>query len=75
MKMKRWSMSKRIGWWFFVVWTVLVTLVVGWGTPLFAMPSAGQLTVILELIAFGFVAAMGISAVSEAWMQMLRKHR
>jgi len=50
-------------------------LVVGWGTPLFAVPSAGQLTLILELTAFGFVAAMGISAISEAWMQMLRRHR
>jgi hypothetical protein len=75
MKMKHWSMSKRIGWWFFVVWTVLVTLVVGWGAPLFAMPSAGQLTLFLELTAVGFVAAMGIGAVSEAWMQMLRRHR
>lgn|GEM_PF-5231959 len=59
--MKRWSMSKRIGWWFFVVWTMLVTLIVGGGAPLFAMPSAGQLTLILELTAFGFVAALGIS--------------
>jgi hypothetical protein len=38
-----------------------VTLIVGWGTPMFAMPSAGPLTLILDLIAFGFVAAFGIS--------------
>jgi len=40
---------------------MLVTLIVGGGAPLFAMPSAGQLTLILELTAFGFVAALGIS--------------
>ena len=74
MKMKSWSMSKRIGWWFFVAWTLLVTLIVGWGTPLFAMPSAGQLTLILELTAFGFIVAFGISVGIEAWIRAMRVH-
>jgi hypothetical protein len=75
MKMKHWSRSKWISWWCLVVWTFLVTLIVGWGTPLFAMPSAGQLALILELTVFGAAAAIGIGAVIEAWKQMLGRHR
>jgi hypothetical protein len=75
MKMTRWPLSRRIGWWFFVVWTLLVTLIVGRGAPLLAMPSAGQPALTLELTALGFVAAIGIGAVVEAWMGMLRGHR
>ncbi|KVR92528.1 hypothetical protein [Burkholderia vietnamiensis] len=72
--MNHWSKAKKIGWWIFVAWTVLVTVVMSWGMPLFAMPSAAQLMLLLELVGFGFVTAFGVSVVIEAWTQMVRRH-
>lgn len=69
------SKSKRIGWWFFVVWTVLSGLFVGWGMPLFAVPTMGQIMLLLELTAFGFVAAFGVTLLAEIWSPLIRGHR
>ncbi|AOK42553.1 hypothetical protein [Burkholderia vietnamiensis] len=72
--MNHWSNAKKIGWWIFVAWTVLVTVVMSWGMPIFAMPSAAQLMLLLELVGFGFVTAFSVSAVIEARTQMVRRH-
>ena len=69
------SKSKRIGWWFFVAWTVLSGLVVGCGTPLFAVPTMGQIVLLLELTAFGFVAAFGVTLLVEIWSPLILGHR
>lgn len=73
--MKNWSKSKQIGWWVFVVWTILSALIVCWGTPLLAMPSRGQIVLLLELTALGFIVAFAISLFLEIWTQMLRRNR
>jgi hypothetical protein len=73
--MKNWSKSKKIGWWIFVVWTVLAALFVSWGTPMLAMPSSGQILLLLELTALGFIVAFAISLFLGIWTQMLRRHR
>lgn len=56
-----------------MAWTVLAALFVSWGMPLLAVPSAGQVALLLELTAFGFVAAFAISAAFDAWAQMVRR--
>jgi hypothetical protein len=73
--MKNWSKSKRIGWWVFVVWTVLAALFVSRGTPLLAMPSTGQFALLLELTAIGFIVSIALSLLLEIRAQMLRRHR
>lgn len=74
MVMKNWSKSKKIGWWVFVVWTILSALFVSWGTPLLAMPSSGQIVLLLELTALGCIVAFAISLFLEIWTQMLHRH-
>ncbi|MFM0265586.1 hypothetical protein [Paraburkholderia sediminicola] len=72
--MKNWSKAKKIGWWVFMVWTVLAGLFVSWGTPLLAIPSNGQIVLLLELTALGFMVAFALTLFLEIWAQMLRRH-
>jgi hypothetical protein len=61
------SKGKRAGYLFFVIWFMVVGVVILWHEQLWAMPSADEMTLLMELLALGFVLAIGFGVLVEVW--------
>jgi flagellar biosynthesis protein FliR len=65
----------RVGYAIFCLWTVLAIVVVSWGTPLWATPSAEEVTLLAELLILGFVLCFAVDLLLEFWARQIRRGR